>query len=586
MFNTSLSEFLKRFRPKTKRSRQEEAHQIPLREIFPQFPKAKFPNNTFPNEIWLHIIDFMPPSQVQRLHTVNATFLHFVMDNKYRQMCFAYLDHRMVRNLARLMDPVVAKLVRVLHIYPDCLMEVLQDQTIWTVPTQGDGPNVTTKSKAALFRLFKANSNGALVQAILQVLGCLPNISKCNISWYCSPNGFSRFEPLLYGVGTSLAPFLTSLGASSTLRQLSLNLGMENMKLFINPKVFEVLRLEELDITLHHASWTDSLAKELGLAINSLQPTLRILTFQTFSRFAAELERFFVTLETLPVIEELRVSIPLEPPHLGDPEAFRSFLKKQRRTLATLRIKSNRTTGSEVDTIPEMFEESFALWVKNVLGGPLQDASRAASDPEPIPPLRLPALLNLEITSSHFPKRVALVCLQHFHYFGTPGLESVSITGADRTYQDVIDIMNAITQPPSPPHESSTQQLDVQITRPQPHSLRIGLVNLCPQLIDLLACSLPHLRRLGLVVKYVQPDVEEWSETHVTAMRRSPSNTEILAAAQLGKFLELFVETKSYPDWPLQCLSILATSMPSRITNEPTLQAAFLHVIPQLRVIC
>ena len=58
--------------------------------------------NTFPQEIWLSIAQYIPPLKLQELISLNSTFFEIGMDCRYRQMSFAYLDDRMVRNLSRL----------------------------------------------------------------------------------------------------------------------------------------------------------------------------------------------------------------------------------------------------------------------------------------------------------------------------------------------------------------------------------------------------------------------------------------------------------------------------------------------------
>lgn len=57
---------------------------------------------TLPHDVWLHIAHFIPPLLVQTLIGLNSTFFDLAMDYRYRQMSFAYLDNKMLRNLSRL----------------------------------------------------------------------------------------------------------------------------------------------------------------------------------------------------------------------------------------------------------------------------------------------------------------------------------------------------------------------------------------------------------------------------------------------------------------------------------------------------
>jgi hypothetical protein len=57
---------------------------------------------TLPHDVWLHVAQFIPALNIPDLISINSTFFDLAMDSRYRQMSFAYLDHKMVRNLARL----------------------------------------------------------------------------------------------------------------------------------------------------------------------------------------------------------------------------------------------------------------------------------------------------------------------------------------------------------------------------------------------------------------------------------------------------------------------------------------------------
>ena len=58
---------------------------------------------SLPREIWRHIAHFMSNDDLQPFLSLNSVFFDIVMDSRYRQMTFAYIDKRMVRNLNRLM---------------------------------------------------------------------------------------------------------------------------------------------------------------------------------------------------------------------------------------------------------------------------------------------------------------------------------------------------------------------------------------------------------------------------------------------------------------------------------------------------
>jgi len=45
-----------------------------------------------PPEIWLYIAQFLPPSDLRKMISVNRTFFELVMDWRYRQAAFIHLN--------------------------------------------------------------------------------------------------------------------------------------------------------------------------------------------------------------------------------------------------------------------------------------------------------------------------------------------------------------------------------------------------------------------------------------------------------------------------------------------------------------
>lgn len=55
-----------------------------------------------PYDIWLHITRFIPALHLGQLYSLNSALFNIAMDQRYRQISFAYLSPKMVRTLARL----------------------------------------------------------------------------------------------------------------------------------------------------------------------------------------------------------------------------------------------------------------------------------------------------------------------------------------------------------------------------------------------------------------------------------------------------------------------------------------------------
>ena len=88
----------------------------------------------------------------------------------------------------------------------------------------------------------------------------------------------------------------------------------------------------------------------------------------------------------------------------------------------------------------------------------------------------------LDIRSNLFPIDTSVLCLRHFG----KTLSSLSLTGCYRSFEDVEEVIDLL--------------VDLG-------SLRIGIGELCPELMDLFSVRLLKLRRLEMVVRYVIPNV-------------------------------------------------------------------------------
>jgi len=438
-----------------------------------------------PHDLWLHVAHFLPALVLRDLISLNSTFFDIAMDCRYRQMSFAYLDNRMFRSLARLKyatllllseptlthtnrDPAVAKRVRILHVYPGFLKEALEREKNLPVLRRNslryrlaDLGNLLLEQKLfpkhpkyRMIRNLKRTED--VVQAMLEVLSGLPNVTDYYVTWCGLPS-----------ISATAEPFLSTV-FHSNLRKLSLELSLENVKNLLTPS-FQVQHLEELQLSIHSENvasiWERSniLQYHLAPAISSLHTTLRTLTIQSWE--PADLSPLFFAIDTLPELTELVVSIPVEPIYLGDPKGLSHFLNQHRLTLQTLRLRAHQYGGPGLT--PDM--TLFDTWIKDT-----------------IRPVKLPNLRTLDVSSNLFPVETSVAVLRHF----SSTLTSLSLTGCYRTYEDVEEAIKMVSS----------------YRRNEPLSkLRIGLISLSPQLIDLIASQLPELYKLELVVKYLLP---------------------------------------------------------------------------------
>ncbi|KAF8159281.1 hypothetical protein B0H34DRAFT_655178 [Crassisporium funariophilum] len=420
---------------------------------------------TIPHDIWLHIAQFVPALFLSDLISLNSAFFHIAMDCRYRQMSFAYLDNRMLRSLSRLRDPAVAKRVRILHVYPGFLKDTLdKDKSAPDLRRSlryrlADLANLVLDQrrlpKHPKFRLLRTlRRTEDVVRVMLEVLSGLPNVTDYYVTWCGLPS-----------ISATAVPFLSTV-FQANLRKLSLELSLENMKNLLNHS-FQVQNLEELHLSIHSENiWSADernaiMTTYLAPAINSLHATLQTLAIQSWE--PADLAPMLRAIR-LPALQQLSVAIPIETIHLGDPEGLAHFLNAHRTSLRILRLRATQYGG--LGLTPDLV--SFDNWITQAIHG-----------------VRL-ILRVLDISSNLFPVDTSVRCLRQF----SRTLTSLSLTGCYRSYDDVEEALSLM----------ACHSRDESLGK-----LRIGLVSLSPQLLDLISSKLPGLYRLELVVKYLLP---------------------------------------------------------------------------------
>ncbi|KAH9479266.1 hypothetical protein JR316_0007854 [Psilocybe cubensis] len=491
-----------------------------------------------PHEIWLHIAHFLPALVLQDLLTVNSAFFQLAMDCRYRQMSFAYLDNRMLRRLARLKDPLVAKRVRILHVYPGFLKEALdkerhdpepilrrslRDKLVDIANLVLEPKRPTKHPRIRLLRTLKRAED--VVQLMLEVLSGLPNVTDYYVTWCGMPS-----------ISATAVPFLSTV-FQGNLRKLSLDLSLENMRNLLTPS-FKVDNLQELQLTIHSENidsvWerNEILTAHLAPAISRLRSTLRILMIQSWE--PADLSPLLCAVKRLPALEQLVIAVPVESTHLGDPRGLAQFLSVHRLSLRTLCLRATQIGGRGLT--PDLV--SFDTWIRSAING-----------------VNLPKLRVLDISSNLFPVYTSLSCLSQF----ASTITSLSLTGCYRTFDDVEEVVSMLS--------GRKQGLS---------RLRIGLVSLSPQLIDIISTKLSQLHRLELVVKYILPHA--WDCPEFTSV--------VTGAGQQAEQIDLFLSemsTRQYSHWNLEHMSVLADFLPYRPHYESLLEQVFMRCIPSIR---
>ena len=374
-----------------------------------------------------------------------------------------------------LRDPAVAKRVRILHIYPGFLKETLERDKSEPIIRRSLRHRLvelleqlekrfcnscnSNHPKSRLMRSLKRTED--IVRILLEVLRGLPNITDCYVTWCGLPY-----------ISATAVPFVSTI-FQANLRKLYLDLSLENVSNLLGPS-FHVQNLEELHLRIHSGHIESSyerneiMRSHLAPAISRHHATLHILVIESWN--AADLSPLFRSIDRLPALQDLTVCIPIEVIHLGDPEGLTFFLNMHQSNLHTLQLRATQYGGLGLTPDPI----SFGYWIK-----------------EAIADVQMAQLRVLDIRSNLFPVDTSLLCLQQFGRTIT----SLSLTGCYRSYDDVSDVIDLLVDPSK---------------REEPlASLRIGLVSLSPQLLDLFSTRLFNLSRLQLIVRYVLPHASD-----------------------------------------------------------------------------
>ena len=371
-------------------------------------------------------------------------------------------------------DPVVAKRVRVLHVYPGFLNQVLdnaRDQGYSRRPFRSRLTNLANQfmeqkifvgnKKIPIAPKFRAAAD--VIQHMLDVFSDLPNVTDYRIMW-CGLRAMSE----------SPVPLLTAL-FQPNLCKLSLDISLENVvKLFADHgSTPSLANVEELNLVIRldhcaNESVRHTIMKNhLAPVISRLRGTLRQLVIQTWEPL--DLCPFFCAVLFLPHLERLTLGIPIESPHLGDPNGISTFLQCQSSTLRSLSLRATQNSGPGLSSFPS----SFNTWISCALEG-----------------VRLPNLRDLSISSRLFPFPAALTCLERL----SATITSLALTGSYHTHADIVTVLGIFKDRPV------TDRLE---------TLRLGSVALTPQLLDLLAEELPRLYQLELLIREVAPENDE-----------------------------------------------------------------------------
>ncbi|KAJ7173642.1 hypothetical protein C8R46DRAFT_1083486, partial [Mycena filopes] len=299
-------------------------------------------------------------------------------------------------------------------------------------------------------------------QAAGSILSRLRNLEEYRILWHERPTAtLRRPEPKRPGDDWSDTLCLASaflavpFAAAHHLRILTIECSLDKAEHLFSPTVV-LPRLEEFNLCVRDDSGDGLdaagyiMVHHIARFLNNVHSTLRSLSFET--SLGADFSPLFLALGFFAHLSKLTLSIATSCCDLGEPSALKAFLQLHHYTLEHLSLRATSCTS-----------KAHARWLS-----------------ESLTDVTFCSLLTLSVGTSFIPLSVVVLCVQQW----ADTLTALDIAGAYLTYEELEEIL--------------VELVDGQLT-----SLKVGIVCLCPELVDMLAEHLPDLTTLNLSVRSV-----------------------------------------------------------------------------------
>ncbi|KAH8810313.1 hypothetical protein DL96DRAFT_534550 [Flagelloscypha sp. PMI_526] len=519
-------------------------------------------SSVWPREIWVNICRFLPPLALQHLYEVNHIFFELAMEQRYRQISLAYLTQSMLKTLLRLQDPEIAKRVKILHLHPHFVRDILEKDALPIVPAAtmrnkiyDMAKNITDpgslkflrrKDGACRSRSLSFRTSKDLMKIVLDVLGNLPSLEEYHIMW-CGEG--------LSSINTAPVPFVLT-AFTPTIRKLSLDVSMDKLQsLFCSSSALDLPQLESLDLSVRvDPIWEQQLSSdsERSLSVtegDSFEPIMKLIAnhrdtlrnLSLSSREPLDWAPLFFSLPCITFLQTLSLSVPACAPHFGDPSGLSFFLNSHGPTLRSLKLRVTQLSGGG---IPVADEEHLDSWISAALSQ-----------------VDLPLLRHLDITSSLIPTNAAVRCIRRF----TNSLHTLAFTGRTLPFSDIERVMFEFDEPGLTGVPRALWSL---------RCLRLGTVTLSPQLFDLVSSRMPYLERLELLVKEVVP-----SQGDCAIYYQEPADMQ--DESQIAQFFDE-MEKRSFPKWNIKTLGLLRNTAPFRLEPQSKYWEILHRCIPSL----
>ncbi|KAJ7027853.1 hypothetical protein C8F04DRAFT_71375 [Mycena alexandri] len=349
---------------------------------------------------------------------------------------------------------------------------------------------------------------GETAQIVADILARFRNIEKYHILWHERPTATLRrpkYDHLPDTLCLASTFLVVPFSSAQYLRILTIECSLDKAEHLFSPTIV-LPRLEEFNLCIRDDGGDLDAAgyimiHHIARFLNNVDSTLRSLSFET--SLVADFSPMFMALGFFAHLSKLALCIPTSTCGLGDPSALKAFLHQHHYTLNHLSLRahlSRRKSRADTD----------ARWLSECLTG-----------------VTFCKLQTLSVGTSFIPLDVVVLCIQQW----ADTLSDLDITGDYLDYEQLEDILGKFE--------------DGQLT-----SLKVGVICLCPELVDMLAEHLPDLATLNLRIRSVAP--HRLAAPKVVSVRRkltdSEPQLEVHFCAEMG--------SRNYPAWKLQDISI------------------------------
>ncbi|KAF7305461.1 hypothetical protein HMN09_00798800 [Mycena chlorophos] len=418
-----------------------------------------------PEDVWRLIASFLPESHRRTLISVNKAFYNIVLDERYGVVRWDKLDRAMIKSLARLRTPLIARRVRRLHILAWFIeylsrKEALHPPSAFVTFKRWLGRRIRLPSAPlpiAQSSHGKSSAANDILTSMTEAVRLMTGVTEYSFEW--------RDLPASPPTQRFLVAARAAFGVS--LRKLTLHAQLDNFASLLSTVDFD--NLEELDLFFDHdtamAKSAVFLRDSIAPFINHFRRSLSTLTLASASK--ADLSPLFHALEPIPQLHKFVVSLQFDSAHLSDPSGISKVLSANADSLYRVEIARSLTTSTSTPAAPD---DPPSTW-------PLFSTALLTSQPalSNLQTLRLPAL------SSGFD--ATLACLRR----AADTLTTLSLREQFLHEPELLELLEAFVHRP----------LDSRLV-----GLHVGLHVLSLDVLDLLAVRMPGMQRLYLVLTH------------------------------------------------------------------------------------